>query len=324
MPNLPIAGPTAAAHPIQIVTRRTGLSADVIRVWEKRYGVVAPVRTATGRRLYSDGDVERLRLLARARLTGHSIRQAAALPPDALAALVRDGAGADGRPHARADTRGPDDATQRAPGLGHLDECLVATAQFDGLALDAALRRATIALSAEAFLDVLVVPLAERVAEQVRDGALRATHRHLLLAALRRVLDHVTAAATSPLAAPHLVVTTPSGQSQELGALVTAAAAAAEGWRVTYVGPGLPAEEVAETVAHVHARAVALSLGAASSDRVIPRELRRLRALLPAGVAILVEGTATDAHRAILGEIHASALHDLPALRARLRTLRDA
>ena len=73
MPNPELSSPTAAMHPIQVVTRRTGLSADVIRIWEKRYGVVAPMRTPTGRRLYSDADIERLRLLARATLTGCSI-----------------------------------------------------------------------------------------------------------------------------------------------------------------------------------------------------------------------------------------------------------
>jgi MerR family transcriptional regulator, light-induced transcriptional regulator len=53
----------AILHPIQVVTRRTGVSADVLRVWEKRYAVVTPIRSASGRRLYSDADIERLRLL---------------------------------------------------------------------------------------------------------------------------------------------------------------------------------------------------------------------------------------------------------------------
>src|SRR3954470_12104334 len=91
MPRRAPAPPAVAVHPIQVVTRRTGLSADVIRAWEKRHGVVAPVRTATGRRLYSDADIERLRLLGRATLAGYSIRRAAALLPAALAALARDG-----------------------------------------------------------------------------------------------------------------------------------------------------------------------------------------------------------------------------------------
>lgn len=308
--------PPAAIHPIQIVTRRTGLSPDVIRVWEKRYGVVTPVRTPAGRRLYSDADIDRLQALAQATLTGRTIGQVAALPAPALAALVRDADGAAGRAPAPApSTSGPGD---------HLAQCVAAVARLDGVALDTLLRRATVALSAEAFLDTLVVPLAARVADGVRGGTLGSVHRHLALAVLRRVLDHVVAAATSPLSSPDLVVATPSGQPQELGALVTAAAAAAEGWRVTYLGPGLPADDIAEAATRIGARAVAVGLGAAAGDRAIPRELRRLRALLPPGVAILAEGAAADAHRGVLAEIDADAPGDPALLRARLRALRDA
>jgi MerR family transcriptional regulator, light-induced transcriptional regulator len=320
--------PTAAAavHPIQVVTRRTGLSADVIRAWEKRYGVVAPVRTPTGRRLYADADVERLRLLGRATLAGYSIRRAAALPPATLATLATIGRDGDvpiddaGRQVVAGDVVAPH-AHSSPETVDALDACLAAIERFDGMALDVALRRATVALSAAAFLDALVLPLDARVTAGLRDGTLRASHRHLAHAVLRRVLDHVIAAATLPGASPDLVVTTPIGQPEELGALVTAAAAAAEGWRVTYVGAGLPAEETADAAALLEARAVALGLGARVGDRLIPRELRRLRALLPKDVAILVEGSAADAHRAVLGEIGAAVLRDPPTLRARLRAL---
>src|SRR5262245_25366803 len=75
-------------YPIRAVARRTGLTSHVIRVWEKRYGAVSPMRTPTNRRLYSDTDVERLRLLHQATLAGHSIGQIAQLPNERLQALV--------------------------------------------------------------------------------------------------------------------------------------------------------------------------------------------------------------------------------------------
>jgi MerR family transcriptional regulator, light-induced transcriptional regulator len=312
---------TAAVHPIQVVTRRTGLSADLIRVWEKRYGVVMPARTPSGRRLYSDGDIEWLRLLAEATLTGRTIGQVATLSADALAALVHAGSNTSHEPAGRADHGVP---TPPAPTADHLGMSLLAVEQFDGVALDARLRRAIVALSAEAFLDALAVPLPARVAERVREGSLRPAHLHLTFAVLRRVLDHVTTMAASPDAFPHLLVTTLPGQPEELGALVTAAAAAVAGWQVTYMGPGLPAEDVAETAASVGARAVALSLGAPSGDRVVSGEFRRLRALLPPAVEILVSGAGPGAPRGVLREIGASVLPDLRALRARLRALQDA
>ena len=72
-------------HPIQVVARRTGLSADVIRVWERRYGVVTPQRQPGGRRVYSDSDIQRLTLLQRATGAGRRISEVAPLPDQVLA-----------------------------------------------------------------------------------------------------------------------------------------------------------------------------------------------------------------------------------------------
>ena len=311
----------AALHPIQVVTRRTGLSADVLRVWEKRYAVVTPVRSASDRRLYTDADIERLRLLVEATRTGRTIGQVAALDNKALVALLAEedrpvvpprGATTEGVPHA------PDVGTDL------LEACIDAITRFDAVALDLLLRRAIVALSADDFLDVVVVPLIDHLRVHTLDGSLRRPHAHLAVAVLRRVLDHIVATATAPLASRDLVVATLAGPAQELDALVVAAVAAADGWRVTYVGPGVPADDIAELVRHVAAGVLAVSVPAATGDRMVPRELRRLRASLPGRAELLVVGSTADTHRAVLGETGATPLTGLDMLRARLRALPDA
>lgn len=311
------AASATALHPIQIVARRTGLSADVIRAWERRYAVTSPARSHSGRRLYSDADIERLRLLALATLTGRTIGQVAALPAAKLAALVRQEMT---EPGARRGWRVSEAGAQPSP-MNHRSACLEAIARFDGPALDAALRRGVIALSAESFLDALIVPLWEDVTAGVRDGRLYAAHRHLALAVLRRTLDRVAEVATSPFATPDIVVTALSGHAPELDMLLAAATAAAEGWRVTSVGPGLPPEDIAETVSRVGASAVTLSLGVAPGDRAVVREVRRLHALLPRGVVIFAQGAAVDAYRGMTRDLDVVPVRDLPTLRARLRAL---
>jgi DNA-binding transcriptional MerR regulator len=76
-----------AAHPIQVAARRTGLSTYVQRAWEQRYGVVTPQRSASGRRLYSDADIERLQLLQFATRTGRRIGDIPNLTHEDLVAL---------------------------------------------------------------------------------------------------------------------------------------------------------------------------------------------------------------------------------------------
>ncbi|NUQ13196.1 MAG: MerR family transcriptional regulator, partial [Gemmatimonadaceae bacterium] len=80
---------------MRVVCRRTGLSAELLRVWERRHQVVKPSRTQTGRRLYSDAEIERLALLYRATLGGRTIGHVAGLSNPALALLVRQDAEAE-------------------------------------------------------------------------------------------------------------------------------------------------------------------------------------------------------------------------------------
>mgnify|MGYP005869190105 CR=1 FL=1 len=79
-----------AQHPIQVVSRRTGLGLDLIRAWERRYGLVEPSRSETGRRLYTDADIERLILLRRATEGGRRISDVASLSDDQLRELLRE------------------------------------------------------------------------------------------------------------------------------------------------------------------------------------------------------------------------------------------
>src|SRR4030095_11349558 len=79
---------TPIQHPIQVAARLSGLSPHVIRVWERRYGAVKPARTKTNRRFYSDHEVQRLRMLAKATAAGHRIGAIARLGVEDLNRLV--------------------------------------------------------------------------------------------------------------------------------------------------------------------------------------------------------------------------------------------
>ncbi len=68
--------------------RLAGLPVTTLRVWERRYGVVAAPKTATGQRLYSALDVQRLRMLKRLTDCGHAIGSVAGLSAQALEALM--------------------------------------------------------------------------------------------------------------------------------------------------------------------------------------------------------------------------------------------
>lgn len=318
------ASPVQHWHPMRVVTRRTGLSADLLRAWERRYDVVKPSRSETGRRRYSDADIERLRLLYRATLGGRSIGQVAELPNEVLSALVRQDAAAESEMERASEASPPSGLSGQPTADDFLGECVRAAERLDARALDASLRRATVVLPLATFLDALAAPLLERVGTRWREGTLRPVHEHIVSAALRRVLEGVIGSASSPLATANLVLGTPAGQVHEFGALLAAATAAAAGWCVTYLGADLPAEDIAEAATRTRARAVALSIVYPRADPALDDELRRLRTALPKNIALIVGGAASSAYGTPLDEIGAIRVEDLAHFRAHLRALRHA
>ena len=299
---------------MRIVSRRTGLSAEILRVWERRYGVVSPGRTHTGRRLYSDADIERLLLLRRATLGGRSIGTIAGLPNAALEELVRQDAEADlagGAPMAR--------SAGDYPAGRLVAEGMRAIELFDLDALGAVLRRGSVALPVLEFLEGVVGALLHQVGTRWRDGTFRAVHGHLAANGVRRVLEQMTVA--GPDSAPRLVLATPLGQVHDLGAMMAGVNAAAEAWSVTWLGANLPAADIAHAAVSLRARAVGVSLLHPAEEPLITDELRRLRSLLPRSIHLFVGGTAMVAGMTAFEEIGCTPVKDMTEFTNQLRLL---
>jgi MerR family transcriptional regulator, light-induced transcriptional regulator len=304
-------------HPIQVVSDRTGLSAHVIRVWEKRYGAVKPVRTETNRRLYSEEEIDRLSLLGRVTARGHAIGYAVRLPVEKLKLL------ADETPEAMPLSTGHDLRAPASPADAMLASALRAVQSLDSGALGAVLKQAEVQLGAQGVLHRLVAPLAQAIGEQWRTGALTAAHEHFATAVLRLFLGHAAKPFAAAQNAPVFMAVTPLGQLHELGALLAGAAAANLGWHVIYLGASLAAAEIAGAAQQNRARVVALSIVYPEDDPNLASELTRLRDLLPA-TAILAGGRAMHAYREPLSRIGAHMIVDLAELGTILDQLRAA
>lgn len=293
-------------HPIQVVARRTGLTPDVLRAWERRYQAVTPHRTDTSRRMYSDRDVERLILLRSVTGAGRAISQVAGLSMDELRELTNEDTRAASGPPARAKPGSPAD---ERPEIGRAMEAVGA---LDAEGLRAVLAGASLSMTRTRLLDDLVIPLVEEIGERWHAGTLRIAAEHLATSVIQSFLTDFLRTAGSP-GSPSavVVVATPVGQRHQLGALMAAAAALSEGWGVIYLGSNLPAEEIAAAAVQKSARAIALSLVYPPDDPMLPGELRTLRDLMPAGTWLAVGGRAATAYQAVLSEVGASLILDL-------------
>jgi MerR family transcriptional regulator, light-induced transcriptional regulator len=301
-------------HSIRVVALKTGLSAHVIRVWEKRYGAVRPGRSETGRRLYSECDLERLNLLRQATRAGHSIGNVARLELDQLRRVT-------GQEHPRQPAGAG--ATARCTAPPTVAGCLTAIPQFDARELELILEKAAIDFGQQGLLQNVVAPLTRELGEQWRAGAITAAQEHMATGVIRLFLGRISRPYAVNGIAPLLVVGTPAGQLHEMGAVLVAAAAANMGWHVTYLGSSLPAAEIAGAAIQNRARAVALSVVYPEDDPALAGEFQQLRRSLPSATALIVGGRAAAAYRPALESVGALLGADLNDLYGHLDRLRQ-
>jgi methanogenic corrinoid protein MtbC1 len=260
--------------------------------------------------LYSDADIERLRLIREALEAGRRIGQLAGLTSDELWRLVdEDRAAGVAGPAARVEG-GNGERTR-----SFLVESLGAVREMDAARLGAILGRAAVAVSATQLIDHVITPLMIEIGDLWSADELTPGHERLATTVVRRTLDSIRGA-TQHMEGPGLVVATPAGQHHEIGALLAAAAAASCGWRVIYLGADLPADSIAAAVDMTGARAVALSMIYPADDPNLADELRSLRHQLSDDVLLIVGGRAAGGYRAVVEEIGAVWLPDAPGLRA--------
>jgi DNA-binding transcriptional MerR regulator len=315
-------GRDCGVHPIQVVAQRTGLTADVLRIWERRYGAVRPTRSATGRRLYSDRDVEHLLLLRRATLRGRSISQVAELDEEELRTLVEaDEVAAARSPKIEAGRRRSGSGVGDRQGANEYREaCIEAIRGMDTDGLEKSLSIATLELTPAAVVDLVIVPLMNEIGDGWAEGNLRVAHEHQASAVVRTFLGNQLARSPLPETAPCIIAGTPAGHDHELGALVVVATASAAGWRSVYLGPNLPAEEFAATARATGARVMSLIYPA--DDPRLAEELREIRRLAPQESDIVLGGPAAKGYDDVIQEIGGHYASDMEGLRAVLERLR--
>lgn len=296
---------TKARHSIGAVARKTGLSTYVIRVWEKRYRAIEPDRTETRRRLFSDRQIERLTLLKKATEMGESISQVSTLSDEALKKLVGDT-----RVSVRSGRDEPVSDSSEAV-TEYLQISFDAVRNLDAIALENALNDAAVAVSKPVLLEKILGPLMYKIGDLWREGHLRVVHEHMASAVVRTFLGNLASTYRPTGHAPAIIITTPVGQWHEFGALMVVIAALRAGWRALYLGPNIPADEIANAVKTNDARAVALSLIYPSDDPDIERELVNLRKFVGDDVAIYVGGRTAVNYIDIIKRINAVEISSL-------------
>lgn len=251
----------AGGYPIGMVATLTGLPADVIRVWERRYGLPQPARSAGGHRLYSPRDVALLRRAAALRAQGLPAAAACAQALVAVAAAPR-----------------VSEAFAGSELTARLSDRLHAAA----VALDAAqagvvLSEAGALLNIETLWRQVLAPALQRLGADWADGAHTPAPEHLLSTLVRGRLSALLEAVPRLPGAPRALLGAAPGERHDLAPLMLALLLSRTGWAVTYLGAETPAEAWEEAIQTLRPRVAIVAATMPENAAASLETLQRIR-----------------------------------------------
>jgi len=259
-------------YPLRAAARLTGLSPSVLRAWERRYGVVVPVRTPGGTRRYSAADLERLRLVKEAVDAGNRIGRVARLDLGELRSLI--------------------EGVVSAP-TDRFDEVVRALEQLDGMEAQRLLAIQLSTLGPIRFAREFALPLVYEIGERWANGRLGIAPEHLATGVLRAMLGSALVPSAKSSRGPRIVFATPTGEHHELGLQMAALTALGAGANPIYLGAELPAEELLDAVDRSRAAVAALSIVSLAAPQA-ERAVRAIRGGLPREVHLWLGGAGAS------------------------------
>ena len=272
-----------ATYNIAAVERDTGLSKDVLRMWERRYGFPRPERDGHGERLYPSAQVDRLRQIKRLLDQGHRPGKLLAADPDEFAALVALAAKRRDAPTSGTAGSGGQDGEA-------IDALLALIRAHDAAGFVRAMQQTLARNGLSRFVQDTVAPLTHAVGDAWEAGRIEVYEEHLYTELAKRLLRQAIAALPAGASEPRVLLTSVPDEQHVLGLLMVESLLALDGAECVALGPQMPLLEIARAAEAHRAHVVALSFSAAYAQRQVPAVLAQLRAQLPAGVELWVGG----------------------------------
>lgn len=290
--------------PIRAVSKRTGLTIDTLRAWERRYKAVIPGRTKRGR-VYSEQDIERLDLLRRCTEIGYSIGQIAKWDNQKLEQVLS-------KKEEKPKLENPEAI------VNHMLEALK---QYDARILDTELSRIAILYPPSDLVRRIILPFMKGVGDHWSSGHLTIAQEHLASATLRNLLGSLLRYYLHSDSDRTLLFATPKGESHEFGILGAAMLATSGGLEILYLGTDLPSDEILNTLKLTSCKAVVLGWKGASNVQQSLDEIRRLSAELPQKVELWVGGLDDEKLQEELKQTRAVFIPDFDSLQQHMTRL---
>ncbi len=261
---------------ISATERETGLSKDILRVWERRYGFPNPLRNLYGERVYQPSEIEKLRLLKQLLDRG---RRPAKLMQRSIAEL-------------RAELEEfPFPSTALEAPRAEVNSCFEAVKEGKQELLKQRLSWQLLHLGLTRFVIDIVAPLNLMVGQAWSRGEIEVFQEHLYTANVEAILRASISAIPPGLGQPRVLLTTLPNEMHGLGLLMAEAMLTLQGCACIALGVQTPITDIVEAAKQQDADIVALSFSGMSRPSATTEGLRQLRSLLPAGMELWAGGS---------------------------------
>lgn len=276
----PQSAPTARTFSIRVASRLTGIAADTLRMWERRYGFPRPERTGGGSRTYSEEDIELLHLLSRAMKAGYRPGEIVGKSRSELEDILAQVA--PGRPEPLVDGA--------LPTVRGLIQHLLAD---DTEALAAELRRAALRLGSKHFVVEIAHPFVATVGEMWEQGKLEVRHEHLASEVLSTLIRLLISTTEDGLGRPVVLLATLPGEQHGLGLEMVALYLAASRATPRLLGVSTPRDQIVKAARALGADVVGLTITSSSDVASASADLRWMLSELPRRVELWAGGEAS-------------------------------
>ncbi|GAC1436643.1 MAG: hypothetical protein NVSMB51_08470 [Solirubrobacteraceae bacterium] len=278
------------------LSRRVGVSPQVLRAWERRYGLLQPQRSAGRYRLYTAADEERVRQVVAFRAAGHATAEAARLASAAVAL----------RPAP------PADGTAAAPAhVGLLRELLLALQSTDEAGAQRVLDTLFALIDLDTALVAVILPALATIGERWAEGELDvAVEHHAANLVQARLL--ALARGWDGGAGPRAVLACAPGEMHAIGLIAFGLALHRRGWRIVYLGPNMPLDGLIDWTRSHRPAAVVIS----ATDVARFAEHEQDLALLASAGRLLLGGAAAAPCASLAARIGALTLDADPVTAA--------
>lgn len=294
-------------YTIKQAAARTGVAIPTIRAWERRYGVVAPTRTAAGYRLYDENAIERLAAM-------RFLVETEGWRPSQAAERVKDpaidlGSLVTARPPSAGDDLGERASRPAGPPEVAVAAFVAAAQRVDVHVMERILDEAFATQRFELAMDAVVFPALRGIGQAWAIGELDVAAEHAASETVRRRLARFFDAARGGGTLPQVLVGMPPAGGHELGAYAFAVACRRAGLEVLYLGTNVPLESWLRMVRETAVPAVVLGAVATTDSTAVATVVDAIRTI-DSPPACFAGGPAALDARVLSGAVELPAVLD--------------